>query len=117
LQSSTNPNFAAVKTKRDIDGHKNLRVGLIVILILDRINWIDWIYCFLGFRPVPLKAGTKPRNNNLAFSESKTKNPVVLFVAGEPFRVSGLGFSPFSRLPRRAGERGKENPKDPVNLV
>jgi len=32
-----------------MDRHKNLWVGLIVIYILDRINRIDWIYCFLGF--------------------------------------------------------------------
>jgi hypothetical protein len=32
-----------------LDRHKNLWVGLIVIFILDRINRIDWIYCFLGF--------------------------------------------------------------------
>ncbi len=32
--------------KHVLDRHKNLWVGLILIFILDRI---DWIYCFLGF--------------------------------------------------------------------
>jgi len=39
----------------------------IVIFIFDRINRIDWIYSFLGFR-------MKPRNNNLAFSEKRKYN-------------------------------------------
>ena len=53
-----------------------------------RINRIDWIYYFLGFQPpAPLPArrayspegrdlcpgGTKPRNNNPAFSGKKVK--------------------------------------------
>jgi hypothetical protein len=54
------------------DRHKNLWVGLIIIFILDRINRIDWIYCFLGFQ-------TKPRNNHTAFSGSrKLKRSIVL---------------------------------------
>jgi len=56
------------------DRHKNLWVGLIIIFILDRINRIDWIYCFLGFQ-------TKPRNSHPAFSgKRKPKRPMVLLL-------------------------------------
>ena len=65
------------------DRHKNLWVGLIVFFIsdpstifrtygADRINRIDWIYCFLGFQ-------TKPRKSHPALSgKRKLKRMMVL---------------------------------------
>jgi hypothetical protein len=41
--------YVAFLYKHVLDRHKNLWGGLIVIFMLDRINRIDWIYCFLGF--------------------------------------------------------------------
>ncbi len=61
-----------------MDRHKNLWVGLIVIFILDRINRIDWIYCFLGFLPPARRAyASERRNREIAiFLLERQKNPV-----------------------------------------
>ena len=70
--------------------------GLILIFILDRINKIDWIYCFLGFQ-------TKPRNNNPAFSgKRKLKKQMVLLPSVKTLLHSVLLL---------------KNPEDPVDPV
>jgi hypothetical protein len=76
--------YMAFLYKHVLDRHKNLRGGLIVIFILDRINRTDWIYCFLGFHLFAIASSSeagrwKPRNSHPAFSgKRKPKRPVVL---------------------------------------
>jgi len=52
-------NLPAAELREILDRHKNLWVGLIIIFILDRINWIDWIYCFLGFHLPAIASSSK----------------------------------------------------------
>jgi|GEM_PF-2017282 len=112
-----NPRYKNDLRKKIKDRHKNLWVGLIVIFVLDRINRIDWIYCFLGFR-------TKPRNSHPAFSgKRKPKRPMVLlpnvhaaslfcFYSQMNSLEEGYRFLPFFSPSRR-----QERQKNPENLV
>ena len=84
--------------------------------IFDRINWIDWIYCFIGFQP-PARRDETDKKQSRFQREQQPKNQVVVFVVLCTPPHQRTWFSPFSCLPRGAGERGKEHPGDHVNPV
>jgi len=47
--------------------------------IFDRINWIDWIYCFIGFQP-PARRDETDKKQSRFQREQQPKNQVVVFV-------------------------------------